>query len=397
MINKDAAFTQKPKVLFYVQHLLGIGHLKRAATLSRAMEAAGLAVTIVSGGKAVPGVNIGTAQFVQLPPMRSKDEHFSVMLDDHDEPVDNGLRSTRCHMLLKTVADLKPALVLTELFPFGRRHLRGEIIPMIEAARSLTPRSQIICSVRDILVEPSKKERGPEMVEMVQRYYDHVLVHGDPDLVPFNKTFPLADQISDRFSYTGYIVDPPPDHNLTKGIGTNEVIVSAGGGALSEPLFSAAIDARQKTVFANNIWRLLAGPSLPPDAFDRLRSKVTDGIILERSRPDFTALLANCALSISQGGYNTVMDVLAAGARAVIAPYAGGKETEQTLRARLLSRNNSLQVVWEDDLSAESLKVAVNAAASHAKPTSNGIATDGANRSAAFLTNLLINKSRVAS
>jgi predicted glycosyltransferase len=397
MINKETSSTHKPKVLFYVQHLLGIGHLKRAATLSRAMEAAGLAVTIVSGGKSVPGVNIGSAQLIQLPPMRSKDEHFSVMLDDNDQPVDDGLRSARRDMLLNTVAKLKPSLVLTELFPFGRRHLRGEIIPMIEAALNLSPRPKIICSVRDILVEPSKKERGPEMVEMVQRYYDHVLVHGDPDLVPFDETFPLASRIADRLSYTGYIVDPPPHQKVSNGIGTDEVIVSAGGGALSEPLFSAAIDARSQTVFAKNIWRLLAGPSLPPDAYDRLQSKITDGVILERARPDFTSMLANCALSVSQGGYNTVMDILATQTRAVIAPYAGGKETEQTLRARLLSADNLFQVVWEQDLSTENLAGAINTAAARAKPTPDGIATDGAERSAALLANLVGHEAGTAS
>ncbi|NKB20321.1 MAG: glycosyl transferase [Alphaproteobacteria bacterium] len=398
MISKAAPISKKPKALFYVQHLLGIGHLKRAATLSRAMEAAGFDVTIVSGGKNVPGVNIGAADFIQLPAMRSKDEHFSVMLDDNDQPVDDALRSTRRDMLLKAVSTLKPSLVLTELFPFGRRHLRGEIIPMIEAARDLSPAPKIVCSVRDILVEPNKKERGPEMVAIVERYYDHVLVHGDPNLVPFEKTFPLADQIADHLSYTGYIVDPPPSAVVGgDSAGANEVIVSAGGGALSEPLFSAAIDARPKTVFANNVWRLLAGPSLPPDAYDRLRSKITDGIILERARPDFTTLLANCALSVSQGGYNTVMDVLAAKVRAVIAPYAGGKETEQTLRARLLSEKSTLQVVWEEDLSTDSLTIAVNAAAAQSKPSSDGIATNGAIGSAAILANIIGHESRVTS
>ena len=254
MTNKDAATPQKPKVLFYVQHLLGIGHLKRAATLSRAMEAAGFAVTIVSGGKTVPGVNTGSAQFIQLPAMRSKDEHFSEMLDDNDQPVDDGLRLARRDMLLKAVTELKPNLVLTELFPFGRRHLRGEIIPMIEAALNLSSPPKIICSVRDILVEPSKKERGPEMVEMVQRYYDHVLVHGDPDLVPFDKTFPLVSRIADRLSYTGYIVDPPPNHDDAGGIGTDEVVVSAGGGALSEPLTNSF----RKEYLATSRWTIFA-------------------------------------------------------------------------------------------------------------------------------------------
>ena len=38
------------RVFFYVQHLLGIGHLRRAATLARAMAAGGFDVLLVSGG-----------------------------------------------------------------------------------------------------------------------------------------------------------------------------------------------------------------------------------------------------------------------------------------------------------------------------------------------------------
>ena len=40
-------------VLIWVQHLLGTGHFKRAATLAEAMAADGLDVTLVSGGPPV--------------------------------------------------------------------------------------------------------------------------------------------------------------------------------------------------------------------------------------------------------------------------------------------------------------------------------------------------------
>ena len=387
-----------PRVLFYVQHLLGIGHLKRAATLARALVDEGMAVTIVSGGKEVPGLDIGGSDFVQLAPMRSQDEHFRVMLDDRDRPVDDATRDARRDALLEVTERVAPHLVLTELFPFGRRHLRGEIIPMIEAARAQAQPAAIVSSVRDILVEPSKKERGPEMVAMVQRYFDLVLVHGDPALIPFERTFPLAHAIADRLRYTGYVVDPPPQDAVARGLGRDEVIVSAGGGALSEPLLSAAIAARPFTALSNHTWRLLAGPSLPPDAYQRLRALCGDapGIVLERARPDFTALLANCTLSISQGGYNTVMDVLAAKVRAVIAPYAGGKETEQTERARLLSARGALQVVWEEDLSAGRLTAAIEAAMAGPRPDAVGIDTNGAAASADILSRLAHRFSRAA-
>src|SRR5207302_1427876 len=60
------------RVFFYVQHLLGIGHLRRAATLARAMAAAGLDVLLVSGGAPVP-LDIGRARLRQLPPVRARD------------------------------------------------------------------------------------------------------------------------------------------------------------------------------------------------------------------------------------------------------------------------------------------------------------------------------------
>ena len=54
-----------PRVLFYVQHLLGIGHLKRATTLARAMTEQALNVTVVSGGEFVPVIDDRGMDFVQ--------------------------------------------------------------------------------------------------------------------------------------------------------------------------------------------------------------------------------------------------------------------------------------------------------------------------------------------
>ena len=55
------------KALIWVQHLLGIGHVRRAALIARAMTDAGLDVTVASGGFPVAGVGYGDARVVQLP------------------------------------------------------------------------------------------------------------------------------------------------------------------------------------------------------------------------------------------------------------------------------------------------------------------------------------------
>ena len=376
-----------PKVLFYVQHLLGIGHLKRSATLARAAAGAGLDVSLVSGGEVVPGLVLGGAKLYQLDPVRAADKYFKVLVDADGREIDDAFRAARRERLLRLSDDIKPDIIVTELFPFGRRQLRFEILPMLDAALDAARPPAIVCSVRDILVEPPKPERVVEMLERIERYYDVVLVHGDPTLIPFDETFAPAHRISDKLRYTGYVVDEQAGKR-GDGQGDGEVIVSAGGGAVSEELFRAAIAARPRTRLADARWRLLVGHALPETEFAALSVAAPDGVVVERARSDFTTLLSNAALSISQGGYNTVMELLAAGARGVIVPYAGGLETEQTLRARLLERQSGLQVVEEGELNAQALVRAVEAALDAQPSAAHGLDTNGANVTAGILRDL---------
>ena len=369
-----------PKVFFWVQHLLGIGHLKRTATLSRAFRRAGMEVTIVSGGHEVPGLDIADAKLLQLPPVRAADKYFKVLIDETGAEIDDAFRARRRDLLLDAYAAEAPDIIMTELFPFGRRQLRGELTALLDTAMAQPDRPLIVSSVRDILVEPPKPGRVREMLELIETYYDRVLIHGDPTLIPFDETFAHADRIADRVAYSGYVVDTP--QKTPNGPGTGEVIVSAGGGAVSEELFRAAMMARNSTELSDRTWRILAGHALPDDVFTTLQSEAPGGVIVERARPDFTALMANCALSISQGGYNTVMEMMAARTRGVIVPYAGGLETEQTLRARLLENRSGIRSIPEETLNADNLAGAVNTALKAPPPDAKGLNTGGADTSA---------------
>src|SRR5262249_49148964 len=141
----------------------------RAATLVRALAAAGLDVTFVSGGHEVPGLNVGGAKFVQLPPVRAIDVYFKVLVDSTDTAIDDAFRARRRDLLLETFRGAGPDVIITELFPFGRRQLRFELEPVLQAAHAMSPRPRIVCSVRDILVEPDKPERIEEMLERIER------------------------------------------------------------------------------------------------------------------------------------------------------------------------------------------------------------------------------------
>ncbi|HEX2151095.1 MAG TPA: glycosyl transferase, partial [Stellaceae bacterium] len=232
-------------VLFWVQHLLGIGHLQRVLRIADALIGRGIAVTVVSGGMPQSLPYDPAVALVQLPPLRARDSRFA-LIDGDGAPLGDRLRERRRDALLATFAATRPDAVVLEGFPFARRAFRFELDPLIEASRAASWRPAVVCSVRDIVVVRDDPGRHCEIVDRVRRDIDRVLVHGDPALVPFEASFPAAPDIADRLVYTGYVAQP----RVKAGAGAanegdaGEVIVSAGGGAAGRTLLDVALATR---------------------------------------------------------------------------------------------------------------------------------------------------------
>ncbi|HMB77692.1 MAG TPA: glycosyltransferase [Kiloniellaceae bacterium] len=362
---KAGIATARADVLLYVQHLLGIGHLRRAAVLSQALTAAGLRVVFVTGGRPAPEVNIVASELVQLPPARVVDESFA-LVDDAGAPTTPAWEAARCAQLLDTFRRCRPRCLLIELFPFGRRQMRFELLPLLTLAQETRPRPWIVTSQRDVLNRPGKPEKVRWILSIFERYFDLAIVHGDPKVITLEQSFPDVAPFAARLRYSGYVVQPSASSSggaaagLGDGVGAGEVLVSIGGGAVGAPLVAAALAARPLSRAADAPWRFLLGHNLPEEDFRRFQAAAGDGVIVERARPDFPARLANCRLSISQAGYNTVMEILSAGAAAVVVPFAAGSETEQSLRANLLAERGLLTLLAEAALTPENLAQAVD-------------------------------------
>jgi len=65
--------------MFYVQHLLGIGHLQRALRISEALVHEGIGVTLVCGGPPVALPRDPSIDLVQLTPIRARDARFDLV------------------------------------------------------------------------------------------------------------------------------------------------------------------------------------------------------------------------------------------------------------------------------------------------------------------------------
>lgn len=339
------------RIFFYVQHLLGIGHLRRAAVLARSLADSGFDVLLVSGGAPIP-LDLGRARLHQLPPVRARDEGLRELARLDGTPLDDAFRTARTRELLAVLRAEAPDVVITEQFPFGRTQLRFELMPLLDAARSLQPRPLIVSSVRDVVRRSASAARVAETVEILSGF-DLVLIHADPAVADFGSSFAGWDRIAARAVYTGYVAAPAGAAVADADAGRDEVIVSVGGGAVGAPLLRAALAARPLSVLADRRWRLLWGGNLPEA--ERAALAAADGVIVEPARADFTTLLSNARLSISQAGYNTVIDTLRFAERAVLVPFSTERETEQGDRARLLAERGLAAVVPAETLSGASL------------------------------------------
>lgn len=377
-----AMATQK-RVFFYVQHLLGIGHLARASRIANALAEADFDVTVVTGGTPVTGFPGPRVRHIALPAITSGDAGFSGLVDLDGNPVDDTFRDNRRDLLLSAFRESKPDIVIIEAFPFGRRQVRFELLPLLDEIAATQPKPLVVTSLRDILQEPSKPGRDEETVATIKQYCDRVLVHGDPAFARLEDTFPLAAEIADKIIYTGLVAAPPP----AKPEQQFDVIVSAGGGAVGNALIRAALEA-SKAIDGTLSWALITGPNLPQSDFDAIEADAPPNVAVHRFRPDFASLLAGAQLSVSQAGYNTVCDILRAGCHALLIPFTAGGETEQTVRAERLAKLGLAHVLTEDDLSPESMTAAIRSALTATGKPPHSLDLDGAHRTAEILRDL---------
>jgi predicted glycosyltransferase len=371
------------RVLFWVQHLLGTGHLKRAATLARALVERGLEVTLVSGGPPAPWLVPDGVALVQLPWVRARDLAFSALVDADDRPIDDIFRAARRERLLACFTALEPRVVITEMFPFGRRAFRFELLPLLAAAAAARPRPWLVGSVRDILVPKPVRERYSWMRDLALAHYDRVLVHTDPALIPFDLTFPFARDLGTRLVNTGYVVETGPPARAG-----DEVLVSAGGGRVGSALVAAAIAARPLSRQRDRPWRVIAGGAVDGAGLPSRPTALPPGIAVEHQRDDFQSLLAKSLLSVSQAGYNTVVEVLSLGKPMVLVPFETVTETEQRLRAERLSALGLAEVVLGGELTPSTLARAIDRVVAQPPERRPALDLDGAGTSARLVAEL---------
>ena len=124
----------QPTLLFYCQHSLGMGHLVRSFALIRELTSS-FKVVFLNGGRLPPGLPVPSKiQLIQLPPLGMNDDKGLVSLDEELTLAE--AQAKREALILTTWARLKPQAIVIELFPFGRKKFRNELVALLDQATS---------------------------------------------------------------------------------------------------------------------------------------------------------------------------------------------------------------------------------------------------------------------
>jgi predicted glycosyltransferase len=357
------------RVVYYCQSLVGIGHLTCSLRIiDELLEHAEVDLVYggLDGGPLAPRPGLRCLRLATL----LHDEDTGAFFDPEASRSVEAIWADRARAIAGFLRMPYHAVVV-EFYPFGRRRFKHEIAGLLGAVGPACGPVPVFTSVREVLV-PRAVESERRMVESVRKHIHTVFVRSDPAIVHLGETFSLAHQIEDKLLHTGYISPPPPP--LARPARKRQVLVSQGGGNVGGELLQAGIGAA--ALMPDLHFLLAAGSRTTPAELAALRATVrSSNVEIAPFLADFQHQLMASAVSISMGGDNTLLDVLAARTPALAYPYQGN--SEQGFRIGKFAQHGLLHALRSEDLAADRLKGKIELALRAPLPTRT-IATDGA-------------------
>ena len=281
--------------------------------------------------------------------------------------------------------------IIVELFPFGRKKFRTEILPWIERMKEENPEIIVCCSLRDILVEKEDQAyRDAKIAKWVNRHFDYVFVHSDERVVRLEESFLETPAIVDCIQYTGYVTESGWERGLESQSKPKSrekrILISQGGGIVGgEILLGMSSLCRH---FPDYQFQFVLGPNAPIALREELEILLRDqeNATCADFLDDFPKALSSSALSVSLAGYNTVMNLLETQTPSLVYPYDANRE--QGMRANRLEKLGCLGVLNRVDLAPDRLRKRIDAALAWS-PQVDQVDLRGAENTASILETLL--------
>ena len=338
--------THLRRVLLYSHDTYGLGHLRRNLAIARQLlgHRKGLQAVLLTGSPVADRFDRPAGlDLVRLPPVvkvgaeryKARDGRYHFDL----------VRRARSAIILDTARRLRPDVLLVDHAPQG---MKGELLPVFDELRALSPSTRIVLGLRDVLDDPGTVRRtwqAQGTYETIASVYDHVLVYGDAELLDVFDAYALPPAVAAKLTYCGYVCRPGSTTASAEPHGDEPFVLgTAGGGGDGAKVLEATLEAAVQLGLRA---RLVTGPLMDEPVRLRLvaraeraggRASVTELV------PDLGALMGRAAAVVTMGGYNTLCELVASGSPAIVVPRVHPRR-EQAIRAQLFARRGAVSVV----------------------------------------------------
>ncbi|OLC67378.1 MAG: hypothetical protein AUH69_04495 [Actinobacteria bacterium 13_1_40CM_4_65_12] len=393
------------RLLYYSHDTYGLGHLRRTLALARylRLQTASLSQLIVTGSPIPHYFSFPDgSDYVKLPSVVKVgvEDYLPRSLCVPLAPVWNARRD----IILSAARHFRPDALIVDHSPAG---FKGEVVTSLHAIADESPRrTRLVLGLRDILDEaPRVRESWTRdgVYELLDRYYDLILVYGQRDIYDVVTEYRLSPDAAAKTRYVGYLrrepgARPPEEIRRELGFRTGRlVVVTAGGGGDGYELFRTVLECLRVMARAPRFdWLLIGGPLMDPAEREIVVSSVRtlpNTRFLEFTR-DMASYIAAADVVVSMGGYNAVCEVLSAERPTIIVPRERPRK-EQLLRAQALQRRGVARMIHPAELSADRLVKEVTSLLDHPPGPGAPVDMNGLPRVAAEVHSILAQRDRL--
>ena len=397
---KNSLFFSQPaaakRIALYWHNGRSLGHTVRCATLGQALLNQ-IPASIVVG---ITGASKG---FELLPPAMDLIKIPSYLTYDDTE----GVRTTPVLVLAKEqfqrirenlistfVQDFQPHALIVDFQPEGKN---GELIPTVINS----PKTHKVLGLRGILGSPAETNRdffNPRLVAFIQEHFSAIQVYIDQQVYRLEDYYAIPNSLSAMLQYTGYVTRPTISTRaearalLELAPDTRIIVISFGGGQGTEPIWQAILRSLTKIQKQFDYAYLSAGPYLELNAYERLRTLISQhpNWTWTRLLNPLPAWIKASDFFIGSGGYNSLAEIIATGANALVIPRQLN-EREQEIHATKLANLNILRIAHLETILTKNLNSLLEMCLKEPYPHNHKIkiAINGAQQSAQLIEELI--------
>jgi predicted glycosyltransferase len=374
------------RFLLFSNEAVGLGHMRRATAITARLAGMDPRTTslIVTGSPVHSLFDLPPRVDTLTLPALARDGNgrlHSRRLELGDDEV----RRLRGTVARATSLTFDPDCAVVDRLPLG---LEGELVPALEALRAAG--CKLVLGLRDIEDDPAEVRRtwGAGLRDAIRRFYDLVIVYGPPapaldaiDCLEWD-----AESLPVPVVHVGYVGGEPNGSNHDD-LPEDYVLATVGGGADGFDVLATFIEAlRLEELPCPAV--VVAGPLMARDQFERLRTLATGlDVRVWRFKPNLAGLIADARAVVCMAGYNTVAEVMRARVPALLVPRVH-PISEQLLRARELESRGLQDLLHPSQLSAETMRDALERLLARPRPPFEEKHFRGAERTADLLAGL---------